>query len=97
MVLVFGFGFPEVTGGLQFRYHSARPKPGCVHVGNRLFRNPFLLLACVKDGRTVAGSPVVPLSFPWRLSVVVSRYALRTPKVPLITSEGLWCSRTGIL
>ena len=62
MVLVFGFGFPEVTGGLQFRYHSARPKPGCVHVGNRLFRNPFLLLACVKDGRTVAGSPVVPLA-----------------------------------
>jgi hypothetical protein len=62
IVLVFGFGFPEVTGGLHFSYHFARQEPGCVHVGNRFFRNPLLLLARVKDGRTVAGSPVIALA-----------------------------------
>src|SRR4029077_6045122 len=53
---------PEVSGGLHLRYHFARPDPRCVHVGDRFFRNPLLLFARVKDGRTVSGSPVSVLA-----------------------------------
>src|SRR5437868_451482 len=61
IVLMFRLGFPKSTGGRNFSHHFAGPNPRRVDISDGVTCNSFLFVACVEDGRTIAGSPVVPL------------------------------------
>src|SRR5277367_6029391 len=57
-----GLGLPERSGGCQLGDSLARPKAGSIDIGNRVFRDPLLLVAGIEDGRPVARSAVVTLA-----------------------------------
>jgi hypothetical protein len=53
IILVLRLGFPEGTGGRQFRHDLARPQTGGLDVRDRIFRDALLLLVGVENGRPV--------------------------------------------
>src|SRR6185437_1464042 len=61
VILVLGFGFPEVPGGRDRGNSLAGPQAGSVHVLDGVFGDALLLVAGVEDRRAVAGADVVAL------------------------------------
>ena len=62
VVLVFWLRFPEGTGWSDLRYNLSLPKPGSVYVRDRFVCDPFLFLADVENGRTIALPSIVALT-----------------------------------
>src|SRR5690242_12326878 len=62
IVLMFRFGFPKSTCRRDFSHHFTGPNPRCVDIGDGVICNSLLFVACVEDGGTIAGSPVVALA-----------------------------------
>ena len=54
--------FPEFARGFHLCHDLSRPKSRRIHVGDGFSRDPFLFIACVKNGRTVTGSDVISLA-----------------------------------
>src|SRR6185312_17110421 len=61
IILVLGFGLPEVAGRGEFGYHLAGPQAAGVHVGDGVFGPLPLRVAGVEDRRAVARAAVVAL------------------------------------
>ena len=61
VVLVLGFGVPELRGRADRGDNLAGPQPGGVDVGNGVQRNLTLIVIDVEDLRAVARSEVVAL------------------------------------
>jgi hypothetical protein len=49
IVLMIGFGLPEVTGWYDLGHDFSGPQPGFVDIGDRVLGNPTLLVAGVED------------------------------------------------
>ena len=62
IILMLGFGLPEVACRNDFRNDFSRPQARSVDIGDGIFGNPLLLLTNVKDRRSVAGPDVVALT-----------------------------------
>src|SRR5690348_3501703 len=62
VVLVLGFGFPEVAGRHDLGHHLARPQARCFHVGNGVFGDALLFFGRVENRRPVTGADVVALA-----------------------------------
>lgn len=61
IVLMLGFGFPKRSCRSDFGDDLAGPYPGGIDFGDDFFRSAFLFVSCVKNGRAIAGSPIVAL------------------------------------
>jgi hypothetical protein len=61
VVLMIRLGFPEGTGGSDFRHYFARPQAGGVDIGNGVVSDAFLFIARVIDGRAIAAAHVIAL------------------------------------
>src|SRR5690606_18399113 len=61
VVLVLRLRLPEVADGLDLGHHLARPQPGRVDVGDRVFGHGLLLRRGIEDRRAVGRPDVVPL------------------------------------
>ena len=57
-----GLGLPERARRRDLGHHLARPQSGRVDIGDRIFRDPLLLVAGVEDRRTIARAAVVALA-----------------------------------
>ena len=68
VILMFWFGFPEVTGRCHFGDHRGGPPPRCVDIGDGVQRDALLIVIEIEDRRAVAGADVVA----WRFFVVGS-------------------------
>ncbi len=75
IILMFGFGFPEVARRNNFCDHLARPQMRSFDIGDRVFGDLSLLIAGVKNRRTVAGASIVALA-------IGSRTARETRALP---------------
>jgi hypothetical protein len=62
IVLMFWFGFPEVTGRRHLGDHRGGPEPRCVDIGDGVRRDALLIVIEIEDRRAVAGAEVVALS-----------------------------------
>ena len=62
IVLMLGFGFPEVTCRHDLGHDLAGPQPGFVDIGDRVLGNPTLLVGGVEDRRSIARADVVSLA-----------------------------------
>src|SRR4051812_48144290 len=62
IILMLGFGLPEVTRRNDFGHDLAWPQPGSIDVGDRVFGNPPLLIVGIEDRRSIAGADVVALA-----------------------------------
>ncbi len=62
VVLVFGFGLPEVGGGGEFGDDFSGPEVGGVDVGDGFFGDLFLFVGGVEDGGAVGEAAVVALA-----------------------------------
>src|SRR6266436_4767121 len=62
VVLMFGLGLPEWTGGGDFGHDLSRPQARRVDIGDRVFGDPLLLAAGVEDRRSIAEAPVIALA-----------------------------------
>jgi hypothetical protein len=62
IILVLGFGFPEIAGGRDLGYDLSRPKPGGIDVGDRILSDALLFLARVEDRRAIACPDVIALA-----------------------------------
>ena len=49
IVLMLGFGFPELTDWHDLGHGFAGPQPGFVDIGDRVLGNPALLVGRVED------------------------------------------------
>src|SRR6201999_3233696 len=61
VILMLGFGLPEISNRDHFRGRLAGPDAGGVDVGDGIFRDALLFVAGVEDRRAVAGPDVVAL------------------------------------
>src|SRR5215510_3671732 len=62
IILVLGFGFPEIAGGRDLGYDLSRPKTGGIDVGDRILSDALLFLARVEDRRAIACPDVIALA-----------------------------------
>src|SRR5258708_2408826 len=62
VVLMFWFGFPEVTGRRHFGDRRGGPPPRCVDIGDGVARDAFLIVIEIENRRAVAGADVVALA-----------------------------------
>jgi hypothetical protein len=62
IVLMLRLGFPENAGRRHLGHDFARPKPGGIHVGYRVFPDALLLIIHAEDCGTIAGADVVALA-----------------------------------
>ncbi len=62
IVLMLRLGFPKSTRGRDFSHHFTGPNPRRVDIGDGVTCNSFLFVACVENGGTITGSPVVALA-----------------------------------
>src|SRR5918996_553729 len=62
VVLMLRLGLPEVAGRGYLGHHLARPESRRFDIGDRVLRDPLLLLARVEDGGAIAASDVVALT-----------------------------------
>ena len=62
IILVFGLGFPEFTGGHDLCDGLSWPETRRINVCNRIFSDMLLLFASAENGRAVACADVVPLT-----------------------------------
>jgi hypothetical protein len=62
IILMLGFGLPEVACPNDFRNDLARPQACSIDVGDGVFGNPLLLVTGVEDRRSVARPDVVALA-----------------------------------
>jgi hypothetical protein len=62
IILVLGFGFPEITGGRDLGCDLSRPKTGGIDVGDRILSDALLFLARVEDRRAIACPDVIALA-----------------------------------
>ena len=59
---MFRFGLPEITRRNHFGDHLAGPQARSIHVGDRVFGNPLLLVAGIENRRAIAAADVVALA-----------------------------------
>src|SRR3546814_17214521 len=64
IVLVLRLSFPEIADRRHLCDDLARPQARRVHVGDRLLRHLFLLVARIEDRRTLCAAHFSPLTFP---------------------------------
>ena len=62
IVLVLGFGLPEVTRRYDFGDDFARPQTGFVNISDRIFGNLALLVRRIENRRSIARADVVALA-----------------------------------
>src|SRR5262249_35441458 len=62
IILVLGFGFPEITCGRDLGCDLSRPKTGGIDVGDRILSDALLFLARVEDRRAIACPDVIALA-----------------------------------
>jgi transcriptional regulator with XRE-family HTH domain len=55
-------GLPERSGRCHLGDNRARPMARRINIGDGVFRDPLLLVASIKDGRSVTRSPVGALA-----------------------------------
>src|SRR3954451_14000865 len=61
VILVFRFRLPEIASRNNLGHRFARPQPGSVDIGDRVFRDPLLFFAGIEDGGPIARPRIVPL------------------------------------
>jgi len=59
---MFRLGLPKVSGGGDLGHHLPRPKAGSLDIGDRVLRNPSLLIGRIENGRAVAQSAIIALT-----------------------------------
>jgi hypothetical protein len=62
IVLVLRLGLPEIAGRLHLGDHFSIPKPGRIHIGDRLLGDVLLLHPEVIDGRPVGETTIIALA-----------------------------------
>src|SRR5262245_49137451 len=62
VILMLGFGLPELARRNDFGHSLAGPQAGSIDVGDRVFSNPLLLVARVKNRGSIAGPDVIALA-----------------------------------
>src|SRR5580692_5065598 len=62
IVLMIGLGFPERSGRRDFGHDFPRPQSGGIDIGDRVFGDALLLLACIEDSGAIARSDIVALA-----------------------------------
>src|SRR5688572_11741931 len=62
VILMIGFGLPELACRNDFGHNFAGPQARSIDVGDRVFGNPSLLVAGVEDRGSIAGPDVVALA-----------------------------------
>src|ERR1700741_2243704 len=86
VILVLGFGLPEVTCRNHFGDRFAGPQARSVDVGDGVFGDPLLLVAGIEDRRAIAGADVVALAIA-RARVVNLEEKLEQP--PIADARGI--------
>jgi len=74
--------------GRHFCDDLARPQLRGIDIGNRVFRNPLLLVARVKDCRTIASAYVVALAVARRRVVDLEEELEQGPVADLLRIKG---------
>src|SRR5215469_12822860 len=62
IILMLRLGFPELASGRDLCHHLAGPQPRRLDVGDRVVGNPLLLIAGIKNRRTIARAPIIALT-----------------------------------
>src|SRR5215471_2827524 len=87
IVLMFRLGFPKSTGRREFSHHFTGPNPRRVDISDGVTCNSFLFVACVEDGGTIAGSPVVALAIQCGRVMNLEEELKQRPVTELVRNE----------
>lgn len=87
IVLVLRFRFPEIARRHHLGHDLSGPEAGSVHIGDRVLRDPLLLVGRIEDRRAVTGADVVALAIASRRIVNLEKELKQIAVADLVPIE----------